>query len=398
MPVGTVYVDASQRLVDDVNEAALAHFHAAKTATRVRQLPNGTVPVTIDSGAALKHIGTTSTPPDVQDAFTSASSWAFARYQWAFQLTHGNQLAATTDALDLRRHHAAVFSEHVGIGVGLTILEEVLRRRHQGAWVSFHDLDFVLTGARFDLRNGSARMADYLAEVTFPSGRTVLYVIECKGQTRPSRNAALDQLARGLTQVVGLTARGRDLPSYVIGTRVRPGSISVQVVDPPAPLVVYNKPTQIAVVPPPGSRQVADTKLDLPLEKLAARLISVRAGRVLAAAGDFGKAASYLGTLAALDDRQQGRSLVVDGVEIVGQTQPMTVLGREFTAVRGAATEAVDMVRDGLDYLWRGSDGPSATWERHTGRTRPEDPSGSAMAHIDPSGVLVGVASGGSET
>lgn len=351
MPMGTVRVEASHDLVDRVNVAAARRGTPWKTASRVRQLPDGDVPVLVDSGAALQHIGSTSTPPGVGEAFASASSWAWARYQWAFQRSQSGDLLPTEDSLELRRHHAAVFSEHMGIGIGLTVLGEVLRRRHRGAQVTFHDLDFVLTGARFGLRNRIRRMPDYLAEVTFPSGRTLLYVVESKGQTRPSRHSAVDQLARALTQVVGMTARGRDLPSYVIGTRVYADGIWVQVVDPPEPLVVYKRTDALTSSPPPSALEFGERGIDLPVERLAARLASVRAGRALAAGGDYAGAATYLGSVIAGEVPGHGRELLVDGHELVGQSQTMSVLGTSYNAIRAVEAESFHLFKDGVDHV-----------------------------------------------
>jgi hypothetical protein len=209
-------------------------------------------------------------------------------------------MTPTPDALALSLHHAAVFSEHVGVGFGLAVVEWVLKTMHgPNSYIVFHDLDFILAGAtakhvKIAAPGSAKKRPDIIAEVRLSASKSIFYAIECKG-TKAGASDSRRQISRGLEQVHGLTVNGNPVPSFVVGSRYTASGIFVQIVDPKAKPPESNDMRYATREEPLFKKLPHREGVDVDREEFAKRIAAASTSQVLLESGNSEIASSLSG-------------------------------------------------------------------------------------------------------
>jgi hypothetical protein len=153
------------------------------------------------------------------DAFRLTTEWATVRYFWALD---GDPLGLTTPARQLRFHHRAASSEHLGIALGLEVAYRYLKSSEPTASVRFVDGDFALDLARIATLSGDVSITkvayntpDYFAVVT-KGVKAKIWAIEVKGTHQHGHHVR--QLADAARQVTGVSVDGTIPDSLAFAT------------------------------------------------------------------------------------------------------------------------------------------------------------------------------------
>lgn len=191
---------------------------AGKTVTSLTSYAAGT-PMPVRPGVPLARFGELTTPALAASTFRWASRWTWVRYFWAFEPhATGKSLRLSAPAMSLVEHHRQLFSEQIGIALGLeAILQHLLVGQPNGTTVEPVDADAALGDQQVggialgSHANAGKSRPDYFVVRTQPGGLIDVLAIECKGTFSPE--ATNRQLAKAASQ----------LQTVVLGAPVPPG-------------------------------------------------------------------------------------------------------------------------------------------------------------------------------
>jgi hypothetical protein len=210
----TLTVQSSQALVAAVDRLRLAKNRDRRAKGQVVPLSKRNVAplprfepeteIPIAPIRILHRLGVVTTPP-IENLVDVCSWWASLRYAWAFQLPDGGPnpvLRLSTEARAIDFHQKGLLSDHIGVGVAATLLEDL------GCPLSI-DVSIAADGAHWPFQiEDDEPSPDYLF---FNEDRTSIYIVECKG-TQTTRSTALQQLRRGLEQLASITFEDQPTP------------------------------------------------------------------------------------------------------------------------------------------------------------------------------------------
>lgn len=190
----------------------------AKAVTPVNRFTGG-VGVPMRPGVALARLGELTTPPLGVSTFWLASRWSWVRYFWAFEgRVAGSSLRLSAPAMGLVEHHRQLFSEQIGVALGLeAVLRHLLAGQPAGTTVEPVDADQALADQQVGgfgvaaVKEAGKSRPDYFAVRRQPCGLVDVFAIECKGTF--AAKATCRRLAKAATQ----------LETVVLGDPVPPG-------------------------------------------------------------------------------------------------------------------------------------------------------------------------------
>jgi hypothetical protein len=159
-----------------------------------------------------------------------SASWATRRYFWAIEPTAAPQATApfrlSAAARELDFHQKTLLSDEFGVGMAGLLMEEYYEA------VNCWDISYALRQPN-NFQGVSLIRSTSPDYVMWGPGATY-YVVECKG-CQTSRSVAINQIRRGLEQVVSVRFRSGPYKSesLVVSTFLGKSNTRVSVVDPP---------------------------------------------------------------------------------------------------------------------------------------------------------------------
>ncbi len=177
---------------------ALAGVPGSGTSSAPYQFPATTCDVLLAMGRATAAIAS----PTLA-RFVVSSHWSILRWYWAFDRTAAPTVALSDASDGIRFHHRQAFSEALGLGVGLLIVEQFAGGTSSPASGRAGPL-LIDVESHLPHRLKARLRPDLLVLALRPGGVPMRVILECKGNSE-DRYATIRQLRSGIEQARAVT-------------------------------------------------------------------------------------------------------------------------------------------------------------------------------------------------